>query len=230
MNIFALGDLHLSFANPKPMDIFGDNWTDHPEKIRAAWEAVVSPDDLVLIPGDISWAMYLDEAKQDLDYVAALPGTKVMIRGNHDYWWASISKVRKALHPSIHALQNDAITIGDVTIAGVRGWDCPGGYMFDEHDRKVYEREVLRLQMSLDAAMKQKAKHLYVMLHYPPTNEKHHSSGFMEVLAQYPVDQVVYGHLHGKEGHRHALQGLHHGIEFHLTACDFLDFAPLKLT
>ncbi|MFD2168764.1 metallophosphoesterase [Tumebacillus lipolyticus] len=230
MNIFAIGDLHLSFANPKPMNIFGELWNDHPEKIRTAWEATVAPEDLVLIPGDISWAMQLEEAKQDLDYIASLPGTKVMIRGNHDYWWSSISKIRKSVDPSIHVLQNDSITIGDVTIAGVRGWDCPGGYKFDEHDRKVYEREVVRLQMSLDHAMNQKARQLIVMLHYPPTNEKHHASGFLEMLTRYPVDKVVYGHLHGKEGHRHALEGVHHGIEFHLTACDYLNFAPLKLT
>jgi predicted phosphohydrolase len=230
MNIFAIGDLHLSFANPKPMDIFGENWTDHAEKIRKSWEAMITPEDLVLIPGDISWAMHLEEAKRDLDYLAALPGTKVMIRGNHDYWWASISKVRKALDPSIYALQNDSVTIGDVTIAGARGWDCPGSYMFDEHDRKVYEREVGRLKTSLDHAMKQKAKHLYVMLHYPPTNEKHQMSGFLEVLTKYPVDKVIYGHLHGKEGHRVALEGVHHGIEFYLTACDYLDFVPRKLT
>lgn len=229
MNIFAIGDLHLSFSNPKPMDIFGDNWTDHPEKIKAAWEAMVGEDDLVLIPGDISWAMNLEEAEPDLKYIAELPGRKVMIRGNHDYWWSTISKVRKFVDPSITVLQNDSVTIGDLTIAAARGWDCPGSYHFDEHDRQVYEREIGRLKLSLDHAMKQKPEHLWVMLHYPPTNEKHQSSGFLEVLQQYPVEKVIYGHLHGKDGHRGALEGLHHGIEYHLVACDYINFTPLRL-
>lgn len=126
MNIFAIGDLHLSFANPKPMDIFGDNWTDHPEKIRRAWLASITEDDLVLIPGDISWAMNLEEARPDLDYIAELPGKKVMIRGNHDYWWSTVSKVRKAVDPSISVLQNDSLKVtDDLVIAAARGWDSP---------------------------------------------------------------------------------------------------------
>lgn len=230
MNIFAIGDLHLSFANPKPMDIFGGNWTDHPEKIRQHWEATVAPDDLVLIPGDISWAMSLEEAQPDLEYIASLPGRKLMIRGNHDYWWSTVTKVRKALHPSMQVLQNDSITIGDITFAATRGWDCPGSYSFDEHDRQVYEREIGRLKLSLDHAMKAGAQRLWVMLHYPPTNEKHQETGFLDVLRQYPVEKVVYGHLHGAEGHKGAFEGVHDGIEYHLVACDYLDFAPLKLT
>jgi predicted phosphohydrolase len=229
MNIWAIGDLHLSFANPKPMDIFGDQWADHPEKIRAHWKQLVQPEDYVLIPGDISWAMNLQEAAPDLDYIAQLPGSKIMIRGNHDYWWATVSKVRKVLHPSIQVLQNDSVKIGDLTIAAARGWDCPGSYKFDEHDRQIYEREIGRLQMSLDHAMKNGATRIWVMLHYPPTNEKHQMSGFLEVLHRYPVEKVIYGHLHGPEGHRAALTGLHDGIEYHLVSCDYLNFAPLKL-
>lgn len=231
MNIYAIGDLHLSFANPKPMDIFGDNWTDHPEKIRRAWLESITEDDLVLIPGDISWAMNLEEARPDLDYIAELPGKKVMIRGNHDYWWSTVSKVRKALDPSISVLQNDSLKVtDDLVIAAARGWDSPGSFHFDEHDRTVYEREVGRLKLSLDHAVKQGAARIWVMLHYPPTNEKHQSSGFLDVLHQYPVEKVIYGHLHGKEGHRGALEGVHHGISYHLVACDYLDFTPLKLT
>ncbi|MBL0387724.1 metallophosphoesterase [Tumebacillus sp. ITR2] len=230
MNIFAIGDLHLSFANPKPMDIFGDNWADHPDKIRSHWESMVTADDLVLIPGDISWAMSIEEAKPDLDYIASLPGRKLMIRGNHDYWWSTVTKVRKALHPSIQVLQNDSITIGDITFAATRGWDCPGSYSFDEHDRTVYEREVGRLKLSLDHAMKTGAKRIWVMLHYPPTNEKHQETGFLDVIRQYPVEKVVYGHLHGSDGHKGAFEGVHDGIEYRLVACDYLDFAPLKLT
>jgi len=230
MDIYAIGDLHLSFANPKPMDIFGSHWTDHPEKIRAAWASMVKEDDVVLVPGDISWAMNLEEARPDLDYVAQLPGRKIMTRGNHDYWWATVSKVRKALPPSIEVLQNDSVRIGGLHIAAARGWDCPGSYHYSEHDRQIYEREIGRLRLSLDHAMSQGAERIWVMLHYPPTNEKHQSSGFLDVLHQYPVEKVVYGHLHGEEGHRAALEGVHGGIEYHLVACDYLQFAPRKLT
>ncbi len=230
MNIYAIGDLHLSFANPKPMDIFGDNWTDHPEKIKQAWEERITADDVTLLPGDLSWAMNLEEAQLDLEYIAKLPGRKIILRGNHDYWWSTVSKVRKAVDPSIQVVQNDSLQIGDITIAGTRGWDCPGGYRFDEHDQQIYEREVGRLKLSLDHAMKNGAQRIWVMLHYPPTNEKHQPSGFLDVLKQYPVEKVIYGHLHGKDGHRCALQGRHDEIDYHLVACDYLEFTPLKLT
>lgn len=227
MQIFALGDPHLSFTTDKPMDIFGDQWMNHTEKISQAWMATVSEEDWVLIPGDISWAMNLEEVQTDLDFLAQLPGHKILIRGNHDYWWSTISKVRTVLPPGMHALQNDSIRVADIAICGTRGWETPGSFHFDKHDQLIYEREIHRLELSLQAADPQ-AKERWVMLHYPPTNEKQEQSGFIDVMKRYDVTLCVYGHLHGG-GHKNALLGEHQGIEFHLTACDYLDFRPLKL-
>lgn len=227
MRIFALGDPHLSFSVDKPMNIFGSHWDNHPVKIQEEWRKTVAPDDWVLLPGDISWAMRLDEAKPDLDFLGQLPGEKVIIRGNHDYWWSTISKVRRILPPTLHALQNDSIRIGDVAVCGTRGWNCPGGYDFGDRDRLVYEREVARLELSLKNA-DPNAKERWVMLHFPPTNEKHHVSGFIDVMRQYEVSVCIYGHLHG-DGHRNALLGERFGIRFYLVACDFLNFKPLQI-
>lgn len=153
MKLFAIGDLHLSHSSNKPMSIFGPNWDNHAERIAAAWRERVSDEDAVLIPGDISWAMQLDEARLDIEYIAALPGKKVIMRGNHDYWWGSISKVRDMLPCCMYALQNDTVELGSVTIAGSRGWICPGSSGFDsETDQKIYDREVIRLQLSLSGA------------------------------------------------------------------------------
>ena len=131
MRIFAIGDPHLSLDSDKPMDIFGPKWGHHAERIAEAWHETVSEEDLVLVPGDISWAMHLKNAAADLKFIGDLPGRKVILRGNHDYWWDSLSKVRSALPPSMYALQNDALVIGGIAIAGSRGWTCPGSLNFD---------------------------------------------------------------------------------------------------
>ena len=152
MAIFALGDLHLSHSGEKSMAVFGPEWEDHPGKIKANWNRLVSGDDLVIVPGDISWAMHLWEAKEDLNWLAALTGQKLLVRGNHDYWWGAIGNVRKALPPGIYALQNDCFRWGRWTICGTRGWLCPEDELFDpEYDEKIYRRELQRLQLSLES-------------------------------------------------------------------------------
>ncbi len=140
MKVFAIGDLHLSGAVDKPMDVFGVAWDKHFLRIQTYWRERVATEDVVLIPGDISWAMHLDEAKPDLEFIANLPGEKILVRGNHDYWWNSLSKVRAALPPTIRALQNDSIRFDGVSIAGSRGWSCPGTSGFTASDEKIYER------------------------------------------------------------------------------------------
>jgi predicted phosphohydrolase len=209
------------------MDIFGDRWVRHHEKIRNEWQQTVAADDWVLLPGDISWAMRLEEAKPDLEFLGELPGRKIIIRGNHDYWWSTISKVRKILPPGMHAIQNDSILIGDIAICGTRGWNCPGGHDFGEHDQQIYEREVSRLELSLQTADR-RAKEKWVMLHYPPVNEKHQDSGFLETMRKHSVTVCIYGHLHG-DGHRNALLGERDGIRFQLASSDYLNFKPLQL-
>ena len=228
MKLFAIGDLHLSHSSNKPMSIFGLNWDNHAERIAAAWRERVSDEDAVLIPGDISWAMQLDEARLDIEYIAALPGKKVIMRGNHDYWWGSISKVRDMLPCSMYALQNDTVELGSVTIAGSRGWICPGSSGFDpETDQKIYDREVIRLQLSLSGA--KQGSRIIVMLHYPPFNEKRAPSGFTEIFEKYGVERVIYGHLHGKAC-RNAFEGIRNGIEYTLCTADHLDFVPKLIT
>lgn len=224
MQIFALGDLHLSHACPKPMDIFGPNWDGHAGRVAAAWRALVGAEDAVLIPGDISWAMDLSGARPDLEFIAGLPGVKVLLRGNHDYWWSSLSKVRAALGPGMRALQNDCVVLGGVAVVGTRGWLCPGSAPFDPaQDQRLYERELIRLELSLKAAPAGLPK--LCMLHYPPFNEKRQQSGFTALLEAYGVERAVYGHLHGKSC-KNAFEGTRNGVTYTLCSADHLGFAP----
>ena len=224
MRIFAIGDLHLSLSSDKPMDVFGSNWDNHSQRVAQAWKDAVEPNDLVLIPGDISWAMQLKDAEADIRFIGDLPGRKVIMRGNHDYWWNSVSKVRSILPKDMWALQNDAVELENVVIAGSRGWMCPGSAGFDgEEDKRIYEREVLRLELSLSKA--EKGKPVIGMLHYPPFNERRQPSGFTELFEKYGVKTVVYGHLHGKSC-RNAFEGERNGVEYILCSADHLEFNP----
>jgi uncharacterized protein len=225
MRVFAIADPHLSKAQPKPMNIFGGNWHGHPDIFFERWRESVREEDLVLISGDISWAMRLEEALFDLNDIAALPGKKVLLRGNHDYWWASIGKVRKALPENMYALQNDALCIDGVVIAGTRGWTCPGSYDFTEEDQKIYVREVERLNLSLQAAKKLKGDKFVVMLHFPPTNVKLEPSGFTDLLLKAKPDAVVFGHLHGEKV---TLPKLGESA-VHFVAADALGFKPKQI-
>lgn len=225
MSVYAIGDLHLSGAVDKPMGIFGARWTDHWARIKNDWSIRVKDNDIVLLPGDISWAMNPEEAGIDIDSIGDMPGRKVMIKGNHDYWWSTISKVRKRLPPSVYAIQNDSVEIGEYTICGTRGWNLPGTKGYDEHDRKIYLRELERLKLSLKHAARNKK--LIVMLHYPPFDEKGRPSDFAEIIGCYSPLHVVYGHLHG-ESTNNAFEGLYKGTYYHLVSCDYLE-CKLKL-
>ncbi|GMA60713.1 metallophosphoesterase [Alicyclobacillus fastidiosus] len=166
MALYAIGDLHLANTVDKPMDVFGEAWKDHADKIREHWTSIVSPQDTVLIPGDISWAMTLDEVVPDIQWIHSLPGAKVMIRGNHDYWWTGIGKVRSLLPQQMYAIQNDSLSVGDVTVAGTRGWVLPSHPSFQDEDEHILQREVHRLKLSLDHAAKS-GQPIICMLHYP---------------------------------------------------------------
>ena len=206
------------------MDIFGGNWEGHPQIFFDGWREVVSDEDVVLVPGDISWAMHLADALPDLRAIAELPGQKVLLRGNHDYWWSSISKLRAALPDTIYALQNDALRLDDMVIAGTRGWTCPGSFDYKQADEKIYKREVERLKLSLRAAEKVGGEHLLVMLHYPPTNVKLEPSGFTEVLEVARPDAVVFGHIHGERPDL-AVPKIA-DADVHFVAADALQFRP----
>ncbi|MDO4851813.1 MAG: metallophosphoesterase [Clostridia bacterium] len=224
--IYAIADLHLSHAVPdKAMDVFGAHWANHTERLKAAWENTVKENDLVLIPGDISWAMYLSDAEADLAFLGGLPGKKLLLRGNHDFWWSSITKVRSALPDGVFALQNDTFRFGTIEIAGTRGWTIPECAGFKESaDRKLYEREKQRLNLSL-LQLSPDTTHL-VMFHYPPFAENGTPSEFISMLAPYAVKAVVYGHLHGAKAHASAFTGTFNGTPYHLVAADALQFTP----
>ena len=222
MKIYAIGDLHLPGGDDKPMNVFGAHWDGHFDRIRQDWRRKVKDGDLVLIPGDISWAMHLENALPDLNDIGELPGRKVLLRGNHDYWWCAISRLREVLPPGMYAVQNDALQIENTVICGTRGWVLPGSGAAPE-DEKIYQRELLRMQMSLDRAVQWKAERLVVMCHYPPLGEGAARTPLSRLLEQYPVDDVVYGHLHGPSLNG-AVNGLYGGIRYHCVSCDGLQF------
>ena len=236
MKIYAISDLHLSFrSNPdpplwtageyKPMSEIDPGWASHAGRIYRNWINIVRPDDLVLMPGDISWAMRLDEALPDIYYLGLLPGTIVAVQGNHDYWWQGISRVRGKMPPNVKLIQNDCVLFDGLAVCGTRGWLCPGGAFFEEKDLKIYSRELIRLENSLKCAAG-KADSIIAMMHFMPTNEKKEYSGFIELFKKYGVKTVVYGHLHSRAC-RHRLPDTVWGIKFYLTSADYLDFNPV---
>ncbi|MCB9487467.1 MAG: metallophosphoesterase [Deltaproteobacteria bacterium] len=229
MAFFALADLHLGFSVDKPMDIFGDQWIDHPAKIEAGWRATVGEDDVVLLAGDISWGMTLEEAAADLDFIHRLPGRKIMIRGNHDYWWSSANKVRRALPPSIRIVHHDYVVVDDFVVAGTRGWNIPVPEICDddvEADAKIFERERGRLELAFRGIPKDKP--LIAMMHYPPFFSDIDHVGYTDILEAAGARMVVYGHLHG-EDHALAFNGVRHGVRYVFCAADGVDFTPVRL-
>lgn len=228
MNIFAIGDLHLSFDEriQKPMDIFGPSWVNHHEKVRKNWEEKVGEEDLVIIPGDVSWGLRADEAMADLRWIHRLPGRKVITKGNHDLWWTSVTRLNR-LYDDMTFLQNHCyMTAEGVAVCGTRGWICPGTEGFDEHDEKIYNRELLRLEFSLKEAEKAGAKMTIAALHYPPTNDKLQGSGFTRMLEDFNVQMCVYGHLHGKDAFKNGIKGVFNGIEYRLVSLDYVEGEP----
>lgn len=229
--IWTISDLHLSAVQPKPMDIFGSHWIDHAQRIAAAWRARVAADDYVLIAGDISWAMKLPDALPDLAWIDALPGQKVMIKGNHDYWWDRVGPLRPFLPPTITALEADAIRLPTAVVCGTRGWVTPETPGFtDVTDMRVYKRELGRLERSLASA--QHLAHgecpIIVMIHYPPFVNRQ-PTDFSRIIAESGATVCLYGHLHRAHDWAVAVQGRVNGIYYQLTACDYLGFGPVAV-
>lgn len=277
MRVFAIGDLHFDSKKEKPMDIFGNNWINHEEKIIRSWQKSVSDDDLVLIPGDISWAIKLEDAIKDLEIIDNLPGKKVLIRGNHDYWWATKNKLNNLKFKSIEFLVNDMYANDKVVVCGVRGWDdvrvfepnilntdakkydsvldkaCDCNFsniktdnidydiILDKEaisknitynneeiksqidDKKIYNRELNRFEISLKMT---KNYDLYkiAMLHFPPFNNDKSPNDFVSLMKEYNINKCIYGHLHGKDGHKLIMEGNIKGIDFVCVSSDYLDF------
>ena len=227
MRLFAIGDLHLSGNPPKkPMEVFGSRWKNHWQRIAADWKSRVSDDDVVLIAGDTSWAMHLKDAQEDLDQIRALPGRKIMIRGNHDYWWTTTRKMENFLtangFDTLHILHNNACTVGNVALCGTRGWP------FDDtnaQDAKIMAREAGRLRMSLQAGG---SAQKIAFLHYPPVYPGGCAQPLVDILHEFGVQQCYYGHLHGKSI-RGAIQREVDGIRYKLVSADGLHFCPYKI-
>lgn len=230
MAIYAISDLHLSLSTNKPMDVFGSGWTDYVERLKSEWQRIVTQEDTIILPGDISWAMYIEETEKDFGFIEELPGKKLISKGNHDYWWTTMNKMEKYVESrefkTISFLHNNSYSVGNTVLCGARGWKCPGDDGFSQEDRKIYNRELQRLELSLKNA--DSDKNIIAALHYPPFNSKKEPSEFVEIMQRYKVKTCIYGHLHG-EGFKNAFCGEYKGINFYLVSADFLKFQPLKI-
>lgn len=234
MSIFAIGDLHLSFNNPKPMDIFGEHWAGHEEKIKNNWIENVKNDDLVILSGDFSWETYLDDTKLDFDYLNGLPGRKILLKGNHDYWWTTVTSMKKFLDENnftnIDFLYNNSYEFENKIICGTRGWSIIDG----EADKKLINRELIRLELSLKEGINKYGtdKEIIVFMHYPPITKakiiSEEETEFVELMKKYNVKKCYYGHLHGASINE-AVEGDVEGVEFKLVSADGLDFRLLKI-
>ena len=226
MAIYTIADLHLSFAEPKPMSIFGDNWEGHSEKTRKNWIEKVKPEDTVVLPGDFSWSMYLEDTYQDFSYLTSLPGKKILLKGNHDYWWTTLKSMRDYLKEhqleNIDFLYNNSYLIGDYIIAGTRGWT----HSENTEDEKIRNREKIRLELSIQDGIKKfgDKKEIIVCTHYPPFGE----NNLIEIIKKYKIKKCYYGHLHG-DAHKEAVQGKVDGIEFRLISSDYTEFNLVKI-
>ncbi len=230
MALYALSDTHLSFAKDKPMDIFDDIWKNHPQKIRENWLNTITDEDTVLLPGDISWAINYRELEPDMDFLLSLPGKKIISPGNHDYWWNSTQRLNE-LYKDKNAVfvKSSFYAYGNTAICAAKGWVCPNDTRYTPQDEKLYAREKGRLKMALDSAVNNGYNDIMVMMHFPPTNDKHEESEFTALLKQYGVKRVVYGHLHSNRSYDASYKGVVDGIEYTLVSCDYVNFTPVKI-
>lgn len=225
MKVFSISDLHLSGKTPKPMNIFGSGWENHFEKIKTDWQRKVSDDDIVLICGDISWGSALEDGLYDLQSLKELKGKKVFIRGNHDYWWNGITKLRRsAPDENFYFLQNDCVKFGNIIICGSRGWSCPGSVDYTENDERLYLREAERFKLCFNEVNKvrEEGDRLLVMIHYPPFSLKSPDTLFTRLFAEQRAEKVIFGHIHGET--YFPFRTVKGSTEYILTSCDKVGF------
>ena len=235
MSIYVIGDLHLPFGEDKPMDIFGEKWQGYTEKLKEDWKYKVKPEDTVILAGDFSWATYLKNTYKDFEYINNLPGRKILLKGNHDYWWTTIKSMKQYLEENkfqnIEFLHNNSFCSENRIIVGTRGW----ALLDTENSSKMIKRESLRLELSIKDAIQKygEDKERICIMHYPPLtktkmkNEYTYDSEFLDVMKKYNIKKCYYGHLHGNS-HKDAVEGRIEGIEFYLISGDYLEF-NLKL-
>ena len=227
MALYAIGDLHLSFGADKPMDVFGGAWTGYVDKLREGL-SVIGPDDTTVLAGDLSWGMDFDQAREDFQFIAQIPGRKILLKGNHDYWRNTAAKFYRFCQENgfenLFLLNNNAYEYDDYALCGTRGW------FYEEerqgtHDEKVFHRELLRLEASLKAAEREKK---LCFLHYPPLYQNYRCPEILQLLHQFGVERCYYGHLHGAS-HKLAIEGNREGIEYFLVSADYVNFSPVKV-
>ncbi|MCK5812024.1 MAG: metallophosphoesterase [Clostridiales bacterium] len=218
MVVYAIADLHLSFGVNKPMDIFGGKWINYEEKLKKNWNENVKEDDVVIIPGDISWATYLDQAVEDFQYINELAGKKIILKGNHDYWWETVKKMNEFLEKheffTIEFLYNNSIELEHCILCGTKG------YGFDEKDKKIINREIERFKLSLQS-IKNHDKEIIAIFHYPPT----HSEELLTIIKEHNIKKVIYGHIHGEQ-----TKTIKDDEIFSLVSADYLHFKPVKIS
>ena len=230
MAIFTIADLHLSFNTNKPMNIFGTNWENYEEKIKKDWQEKVTEKDLVVLPGDFSWAMYLDETEKDFAYINSLPGKKILLKGNHDYWWSTVTSMRKYIKEknfeNIDFLINNSNEFENTIIEGTRGWALTE----DTEDKRLTQREVARLELSIKDGIQKHGedKEIIVFMHYPPLTKNYMNTEYTNMLKKYNIKRCYYGHLHANSI-LDAVEGNVDGIEYKLVSSDGLDFKLLKI-
>ena len=228
MSLFVIGDTHLSLSTDKPMDIFG-GWKNYMQRLEENWRSVVQPQDTVIIPGDVSWGMSLEQAKEDFLFLHRLPGKKILMKGNHDYWWATRAKMESFLEgnglDSLSILHNNAVSVEGLSLCCSRGWMFEQG---QEHDKKIINREAGRIRASLQDAQRFGEQEKVLFLHYPPVFMQDSIPEFFEVMNQYGVRRCYYGHIHS-QGCRFAFQGEWCGVQLEMVSADYLRFMPKKI-
>lgn len=224
--IYAIADLHLDYTEEKSMEVFGDKWKDYQKKIFANRQEIVKEEDTVLLPGDISRAMDLSEAEVDLKKIDSLKGKKIIMKGNHDYWWSSLKKISDLGLETISFLQNNSFEVEGYNICGTRGWMSESNSNFDDHDEKIYRRELMRLDNSFKSVRNDKP--IIAILHYPPFGRDRKLNEFFYKCRDRGVKYLIYGHLHGV-GHKLIIEGNIEGVELKCVAGDYIDFVPQRL-
>ncbi|MBN2469331.1 MAG: metallophosphoesterase [Anaerolineae bacterium] len=230
--VWAISDTHLSFAKPRDQTRFGEIWSNHAQRIKDAWEARVHPEDLVLLPGDLSWAHSAQVVQPDVDWLAALPGRKILARGNHDFWWKKLEQVRRqVLRPEVYAVQGTCLALDGLLVCGTMGHVAPNDPYFQKHKQRSYQRELHWLRQSLIEAehLRANGEPVLLMMHYPPFTSDGQKSGFTEIIEQFQPNICVYGHLHFAHEWAVAADGIRHGTHYHLVAADYLNMTPRKI-
>lgn len=227
MAIYAIGDFHLSFSTDKSMEAFGSTWKNYVKRIEKNYRKLVCPEDTVVLTGDHSWGRNLEECRQDLEFIEALPGRKILLRGNHDMFWDAkkTARLNEQFAGRLYFLQNNFYTYGDYALVGTKGY-CYEGKDSPEHFLKIRDRETERLRVSFEQAFEAGYRKFLVFLHYPPTSIGEQESPFTRMAKEYGAEKVIYSHCHGKERYDDSFKGLVDGIEYKLVSSDYLKFQP----